>query len=524
MLNFLWKKSDFEQMSQVISHTLSPSNASSISSKDDILSSTDMHLLCKKIDLLVSQNRPDQVTGNLLRLLRMHTLATNACLLQLKNDTLKIALNSSTSPTEATKKLLPSSFIIHLLKKSDLKESSPAIISNKASTEGFPETYLITELFKGGHQTFYLLLLNKANGEDFTERDRSILLILKPHVTLSYKQGEIASELKKTKDTHSQELQKSQNILREKERMVSLITHDLKNPLNTVIGLTELNFKQENLERINHAGKRMLHLVTDLLETFKMADPQVKAIPKSIDLDILIDYMLESVNDILTRERINLHISMPSKAIINIDINLITRVFINLITNVIEHNPTTKHIEINIQFESSSYLVCTLSDFGKPIPSEHWLHIFQPYYQVNPGTSSQPTTGIGLTFCKLALDAHGSSIKLTSNSETGNAFQFCLPLIQSAQRLDCKTVHRTVSQKSEQAFLLSDIQYLTPIARSILKYDICEWSEIKRILDQPSPPSKKISEWKKAVKNSLLNSDRHLLFSLTQAVLSNHEN
>jgi signal transduction histidine kinase len=113
---------------------------------------------------------------------------------------------------------------------------------------------------------------------------------------------------------------------------------------------------------------------------------------------------------------------------VSVDNGLITRVFYNLIDNALKFTPESGLITIEAQTNENELLV-TITDTGPGIPLKYREDVFRRFSQVPNQRGRRRGTGLGLTFCKLAVEAHGGRIWVESGpAGVGARFQFTLPL------------------------------------------------------------------------------------------------
>jgi len=114
---------------------------------------------------------------------------------------------------------------------------------------------------------------------------------------------------------------------------------------------------------------------------------------------------------------------------ITVDEDLIERVLDNLIYNAFKYTETDGHIEVNVRIQDRSLLI-EIRDDGQGIPDEYHERIFDKFVQVTSanGEPLRKGTGLGLAFCRLAIEAHGGKIWVDSEPEQGSVFSFTLPL------------------------------------------------------------------------------------------------
>lgn len=117
--------------------------------------------------------------------------------------------------------------------------------------------------------------------------------------------------------------------------------------------------------------------------------------------------------------------NIPSTVIASFDAYLVERILTNLVLNAIKFTPKNGRILIEQKNEVAAIKICVI-DNGTGIPGEFHKRIFEKYGQVENGKSSK-STGLGLTFCKMAVEAHGGEIGVISEINKGSTFWFTIP-------------------------------------------------------------------------------------------------
>ena len=116
------------------------------------------------------------------------------------------------------------------------------------------------------------------------------------------------------------------------------------------------------------------------------------------------------------------------RPIVSADRDRIARVLVNLLGNAIRHTAPGGKIKVDARHSNGEITVC-VSDTGEGIPSEFHAKIFDKFAQVESHRHRRSySTGLGLTFCKLAIEAHGGRIWVESEPEKGSKFTFTLPV------------------------------------------------------------------------------------------------
>jgi len=230
-------------------------------------------------------------------------------------------------------------------------------------------------------------------------------------------------ELKKT-------LSENEKLEAFKESMISMIVHDLKNPLNGIIGLSSLN-EAEYLEHINSSSRQMLYLVENILDVRRYETHSLKLFHQVSDIRQLINEALDDVRYLLKNNNIEI-INLITPTQINIDKEILRRVFINLLTNAIKYSPIDGKIHLRCAYsevKQEKSLVLSIQDEGQGIPLQYKDSIFELYQQVDKKKSGLTNSnGLGLSFCKIAVEEHNGKIWVDSELGQGSTFYIQLPI------------------------------------------------------------------------------------------------
>lgn len=235
---------------------------------------------------------------------------------------------------------------------------------------------------------------------------------------------------------------KLQNLEKMKEGLTNMIIHDLNSPLSSIMaGLELVQMDQENcyednpeiIKRCFNSCSEMILMIRSILDIHKMEEEKLNLDKKMIHMEELINDVLVQFKEKTDLEQISLSFSgngnIPS---IQVDGGLIKRVMANLINNSVRHTPRGGKIEIAVDFIPEKGNVCVnVKDNGDGLAPEYHKKIFEIFEQVtlkkegvNLGTS-----GLGLNFCKLAIETHGGKIWVESKGEgMGCTFTFILPV------------------------------------------------------------------------------------------------
>ncbi|MCF8297565.1 MAG: tetratricopeptide repeat-containing sensor histidine kinase [Saprospiraceae bacterium] len=211
-----------------------------------------------------------------------------------------------------------------------------------------------------------------------------------------------------------------------KEGLTGLLVHDLKNPINSILHLTELiEEKDENQALIRQCGNQTLNLIHNILDVHKYENLEMPLDLCLCKIKEITDKSIRQEKYLSNEKNIIIENTIPDSLVIEVDCEKLERVLTNLITNAIKFTPNNGSITIGYNDQENCFFV---KDTGMGIDKEFQKKIFNKFSQVIAKKSGKAlSTGLGLTFCKLAIEAHGGKIWLESEAGKGSTFFFTLP-------------------------------------------------------------------------------------------------
>lgn len=320
-----------------------------------------------------------------------------------------------------------------------------------------------------------------------------------------------AEEIQVQADALQESNQKLMELDRFKQDMTSMIAHDLKNPLNTIINAEETT--PDSWQRSKQAGRQMLHLVSNMLDVHKYQETEIQTNPENVPLDRLTEKVCADVDFLVTQKSIQLQTEIPEGTSAYADPELLTRILTNLLTNAIKYTPLNGTIRLQAErLPDTDQLKISVTDNGAGIPKELLPRIFSRFGQVDARDSGRiQSTGLGLTFCKLAVEAQGGEIGVDSEVGMGSQFWFTLKggITQSAAVRDEAEAQTAAGYTLSEA----DKALLRPYAEELKNCSVYEVSQVMKILESIDYPTENenIQAWVKDVDTCTfnLNEDRY---------------
>jgi signal transduction histidine kinase len=219
-----------------------------------------------------------------------------------------------------------------------------------------------------------------------------------------------------------------------RDDLTHMVVHDLRNPLSVIfafLDLLDLDESKDTSDSIRsftalarHSAEELRNMISSILDVSKMGEGEMKLQREPCDLCALIRGVVAATQPLPGRRTVTLE-APESSLTVMADAGLIRRVFQNLLSNALNYTPTGGAVRMVATLSSEAIRV-TVTDSGPGIAAENHRRIFEKFGQVE-SLDNRTGTGLGLTFCKLAVEAHGGRIGVESEVGSGSTFWLTLP-------------------------------------------------------------------------------------------------
>jgi len=244
---------------------------------------------------------------------------------------------------------------------------------------------------------------------------------------------------------------------RTKSEFLTNMSHELKTPLNSVIGFSDLlkegiagplNEKQSRyVQFISSSGKSLLNIINDILELSKAEAGEDELNLEEFSVDEAINIVVSIILPQIQTKNIKFNYKSENRALwISADENKFRQIISNLLSNAVKFTPAEGSIEIS-SWQEGDLAIITVKDTGIGISEDGLENIFKPFVQIESSLSRTfEGTGLGLTLVKRYAEMHGGSISVESKLGKGSSFRIELPVNQKKkvepvlQRLENQTV------------------------------------------------------------------------------------
>ncbi|MDX2229396.1 MAG: histidine kinase [Leptolyngbyaceae cyanobacterium bins.349] len=327
------------------------------------------------------------------------------------------------------------------------------------TNQAVPETEKVLMIASGQGQTVELIdaladsapnlpLSGEAPVQDspfiMTPSDRAAPESPLKSVSHSVEQIRLADEIFRL----SREKEELQHQLQFKDQIISMLAHDLRNPLTaTSIALETLEMGYNSgdgatsrltpalaLQLLKHARtqtRAIDRMITDILQAARGTGAELQIRPQKLNLSILCLDVLSYLEERLKAKSLHVEKDLPSDLpTVLADEERIRQVLVNLLDNAIKYTPIDGTIQISALHRTTQKIQISVCDNGPGIPTENQEHIFEEHYRLKRD-ADKDGYGIGLSLCQRIIRAHYGRIWVDSTSDQGSCFHFTLPVFQT---------------------------------------------------------------------------------------------
>ncbi len=240
-----------------------------------------------------------------------------------------------------------------------------------------------------------------------------------------------------------------------KTDFLSTMSHDIRTPMNAIIGLTTLTEKnlkdeklvRENLRKIALASNHLLTLINDILDISKVESGKLNLVPQNFSIVETVENLMNLSQPMIKEKNIDFsfHISRMEKEYLYADQLRINQIYINILSNAIKYTEANGRVTVDMKEEESQKEGCVrltyrVADTGIGMTPEFMANMYQAFSrQTDSRVNTIQGTGLGLAITKQMVDLLGGTIDCQSESGKGTTFTVTLDLpVAEHQRAEMK--------------------------------------------------------------------------------------
>lgn len=256
------------------------------------------------------------------------------------------------------------------------------------------------------------------------------------HLTLYRQKQELERQKQEIERLREQDQKHYEKLANLKDQMLSTVSHDLKNPLTTILTVVALLRRyisaedsriQKKLDTIETSVDYMRDLISNLLDLARL-ETGASVEKKEIRLKPLLQTSFNRATTLADEKQIKLELRAPENDVtIHCDSFQVGQVLQNLISNALKYTPTGGNVEISVQLREN-VVQFQISDNGFGIPEKDIPHVFDKFFRVNTQEHQNVSgTGLGLAIVREIVQQHGGDVDVRSKLGEGSTFSFSIP-------------------------------------------------------------------------------------------------
>ncbi len=267
----------------------------------------------------------------------------------------------------------------------------------------------------------------KAGATDFISKPVDL-----PEITIRIKNALNSKLLYDQVQEKNRELKKLERL---KDGLTHMIIHDMRSPLMVLkagIEIMEMDFIEnmanvKYLHNMNKSVDILVMMTSSLLDINRLETGKFPLKHKKCDLNTLTRNTLDGIKTLLNKIHVEFQ-PWEKEVPLVCDPEIIRRIIVNIVGNAVKYTDKNDFITINV-VQEKDYGKIYVKDNGPGIPEKFHEKIFNKFGQADVKTAGiRQSYGLGLAFCKLAVDAHGGKIGVKSDKDKGSTFWFSLPV------------------------------------------------------------------------------------------------
>lgn len=247
----------------------------------------------------------------------------------------------------------------------------------------------------------------------------------------------------KQQNTIVKSVREANEAIKQKQDFISNVSHDIRTPMDSIIGFTELAKKNmdnpeklaDSLEKITRASGHLMNLINEVLDISKIDSGQSAVEENMCSIHEIIDNVCQIMQNEIDNKKLKVELdySMLDEDVLSCDNIRLNQILMNLVSNAVKYSYEGGHITISViqlstEDESKIINEFHIKDEGCGMTPEFMEHVFEPFARDKASPVSAEGTGLGLTIAKSLTEIMGGSIEVVSELGKGSEFTAIIPL------------------------------------------------------------------------------------------------
>lgn len=319
--------------------------------------------------------------------------------------------------------------------------------------------YEVCERLKKNRSTFHIPIIMITALKELKDKIRALEAGADDFISKPFDNVELLTRVKsllRIKYYHDEIIKRNKELEKQKEALIredqlkkeltNLIVHDMKNPLFVIQGnlqmmeMSRSEYPGKNsdihTQRIARSSRSLSRMILNLLDISRLEQKKMEIEPVPVDLNAMVRETARPFQDIPDHQSKVIRMDLKNEATtVYVDKDLFERVLDNLFNYVFQNTPEGMSIKVKTEEMKDDRVILRVIHQGTAIPEKFRKKIFLKHFQLELKKAGfKPARGLGLLFCRLAMEAQNGKIYLNDNGENRNCFVLEIPTLKSLQR------------------------------------------------------------------------------------------
>lgn len=298
------------------------------------------------------------------------------------------------------------------------------------------DAFLLAPIFRGQKVIGVLSVTEKEGADSFSREEKKALIAVAGQLIGTIETNRLAESLTTSRRKLAKRNAELQRLEKLRSELFNMLIHDLKGPISEVVANLDIlsyvvhDDQQEFVRAAQNGCDTLYRMVCDQLDIARLEDGSLTLIPERFAARELLQEARTRMPGLAGARGLIIEEHMDDAAagvLLVADRNLLLRVLQNLLMNAIEYSPEGGTIELCLAARDRE-VQFVVRDEGPGVPEKYREQIFHKFFQVKKKHDGRLySTGLGLAFCKLAVEAHGGRIWVEDAENSGSAFCLAIP-------------------------------------------------------------------------------------------------
>jgi len=303
------------------------------------------------------------------------------------------------------------------------------------------KSVVVLPLFMNGEFVGFFSVDDCKYDRTFSKEEMNMLASTGLMLTNVFNRKMQANEIEEAYKRQEEALKQAVAVSSAKGEFLSIMSHEMRTPMNAIIGMVSIAKSTDDPKRINdaldkiaEAARHLLGVINDVLDMSKIEAKKMKLHPVEFDIRRMLQKVLSLVKFRMEEKEhtFNINMGVDVPRYFWGDDQRLTQIIINLLANAITYTNRGGEISLSVAIISKAEGICELkfvvSDNGVGIPEEHQARLFQMFEQVDVNNREHASSGLGLNICKRLVELMDGEIGVKSEVGKGSDFTFTVKL------------------------------------------------------------------------------------------------